>query len=387
VREDPVREGPVHEGAVHEQSVHEGGRMKVALHAGQLLQPVPGGIGRYEIALLRQLSERDIEPVAFAAGPRPRSVAPRVPWIDLGPPRGSARYEMWHRVRRPLLRIEADVVHAPSLAVPPVRGRPLVVTVHDVAFERLPHVSTRRGVSFHARGLALTRRHASLVIVPSQFTGDELERSGFERERIEVVPFGVDRPVPRDPDEIDRTVARAGVHPPYVLTVGTVEPRKDIPPIVRAMRRLRRDRPELTLVVVGPPGWGEVTGLDHPFVQVIGAQPWSVLDALYRRADVFCLASLYEGFGLPVVEAMARGVPTVATTGSALEEVVQGAGALFTPGDADGCAEQIARALDDQALRIRMTRAGVARAADLNWRRTADGHLRAYSRSLTRPYS
>jgi glycosyltransferase involved in cell wall biosynthesis len=361
--------------------------VRVAVHAGQLLQPVPGGIGRYEIALLRQLPDLGVEAIAFAAGDRPRGVARRVPWIDLGSPHGSARYELWHRLRRPEVRIPADVVHAPSLAVPPVRDRPLIVTVHDVAFRRLPETSTPRGVRFHSRGLTLARRHADLVIVPSVFTGRELEREGFERARIEVVPFGVDAPAPRDPDEIDRTIARAGIEPPYVLTVGTVEPRKDIPTIVRAVAQLRRDRPTLKLVVVGPPGWGEVTGLDAPFVQVIGNQPWAVLDALYRRAETFCLASLYEGFGLPVVEAMARGAPTVATTGSALEEVVQGAGVLFAPGDVDGCAHQIARTLDDERLRVELRRAGRVRASELNWKRSAEGHVRAYSRSLARPYS
>ncbi len=111
-------------------------------------------------------------------------------------------------------------------------GRPLVVTVHDVAFRRLPEATTTRGVGFHSRGLALARRHAALVVVPSQFTGRELEREGFGRDRIAVVPFGVDAPVPRDPDEIDRAVARADVRPPYILTVGTVEPRKDLATIV-----------------------------------------------------------------------------------------------------------------------------------------------------------
>jgi glycosyltransferase involved in cell wall biosynthesis len=361
-----------------------GAALTVALHAGQLLQPVPGGIGRYEIALLRELPEVGVQPVAFAAGPRPRTVARRVPWIDLGAPRGSARYELWHSLRRPRIEIPADLVHAPSLAIPPVAGRPLVVTVHDLSFLRLPHVTTRQGVRFHTRGLALARRHAAAAIVPSQFTARELEREGFERARVEVVPFGVDRPVPRDPDEIDRTVARAGITSPYVLTVGTVEPRKDVGTIAAAVGRLRATHPALELVVVGPPGWGEVHGIDRPFVKVIGPQPWTTLDALYRRASAFCLASLYEGFGLPVVEALARGIPTVATTGSAPEEWVHGCGLLFAPGDADACAQQLAQALDDEALRTELRRAGVARAAELNWRSTAAGHRRVYAHALAR---
>jgi glycosyltransferase involved in cell wall biosynthesis len=361
--------------------------VKVAVHAGQLLQPVPGGIGRYEIELLRRLPDLGVETIAFAAGSRPRSVDGRVPWIDLGPPHGSARYEMWHRLQRPRVRIEADVVHAPSLAIPSVAPRPLVATVHDIAFLRLPEVTTKRGARFHKRGLTLARRHARVVIVPSLFTGQELEREGFERDRIAVVPFGVDPPTPRDPDEIDRAIARAGVQRPYVLTVGTVEPRKGMATIAGAVDRLRRTRPDLTLVVAGPRGWGDVSGLDRSFVQVIGAQPWSVLDALYRRANVFCLASLYEGFGLPAAEAMARGAPTVVTTGSALEEVVQDAGALFAPGDVDACAEQIGRMLDDEAYRAELGRAGIARAAGLTWDNCAECHRDAYARALARPPS
>ncbi len=356
--------------------------MRVALHAGQLLQPVPGGIGRYEIALLRHLPDHGVEPIAFGAGTRPRGIARRVPWVDLGAPHGSTRYELWHRLRRPRLRLDTDVVHAPSLAVPPVRDQPLVVTVHDVSFLRVPDTTTTRGVRFHSHGLELARRDATLVIVVSHFTGRELEREGFEPDRIAVVPAGVDLPAPRDPDEIDAAVARAGVEPPYILTVGTVEPRKDIPTLVHAVEKLRRTHTDLTLVVVGPQGWGEVHGLELPFVKVLGAQPWSALDALYRHADAFCLASVYEGFGLPAVEAMARGVPTVATTGSALEEIVADAGALFAPGDVEACARELERVLDDGALRSELAGAGVARATELNWDRAAAGHREAYSRAL-----
>ena len=133
------------------------------------------------------------------------------PWIDLGRPSGSVRYELWHRTRHPVVRLDVDVFHAPSLAVPPVRGAPLAVTVHDIAFVRYPWNTTRRGVAFHQRGFDIAWREASLVLAPSAFTRVELIREGFEPEGVVLAPLGVNRPVPRDPDEIDVTVERVGV--------------------------------------------------------------------------------------------------------------------------------------------------------------------------------
>jgi glycosyltransferase involved in cell wall biosynthesis len=361
--------------------------MKVAFHAGQLLQPVPGGIGRYSRAILDRLSSVGVDPIAFAAGARPAGLASSVPWIDLGSPHGSVRYEMWHRFRRPAVRLPADLVHAPSLAIPPAGRTPLVVTVHDIAFRRIPEVTTRRGVRFHTRGLEVARRDAALIIVPSAFTRQELEREGFAPDRLQVAQFGVDPPVPRDPEELDATIERAGVRPPYVLTVGTIEPRKDLGTISDAVAQLRTRYPGLTFVAVGPRGWGKVSGLDRSFVRVLGEQPWRVVDALYRRAEVFCVASMYEGFGLPALEAMARGAPTIVTSGSAMEEFVRGAGMLFPPRDVDACARAIDRVLDDEPYRDEVRRASRARAAELTWDRSAEAHARAYARALTRARS
>jgi glycosyltransferase involved in cell wall biosynthesis len=357
--------------------------MKVALHCGQFLQPVPGGIGRYAHSLLRVLPIVDVDVVAFAAGARPSGVPRRVAWIDLGAPHGSVRYELWHRLGRPPLAITADVIHATSLVVPPVRDAALVVTIHDIAFLRVPHVSTRRGVSFHRRALNVARKHADLVLTPSSFTRVELIREGFNPEDVQVAPLGVDMPQARTDADLDAAVARVGVQGRYVLTVGTVEPRKDLPTIVAAVERLRaRGAADLQLVIVGPPGWGRVENIDRPFVRRLGELPWATVDALIRRAAACCVASRYEGFGLPALEAIARGAPLAVAGGTSLEEVVDGAALLFPAGDVEACANTLEQLLEDEHLRAELAVLGRARAGELTWRRAAEAHAAAYERAV-----
>ena len=357
--------------------------MRVALHAGQLLQPVPGGIGRYARAMIRHLPAAGVEVTAFAAGPRPGGLADRVDYVDLGWPHGSLRYETWHRLRRPTVKVDADLVHAPSLAIPPVRGRPLVVTIHDIAFVRLPRATTRRGIAFHRRGLDLARRHAALVIAPSQFTRDELLREGFDSDQVRIAPLGCDPPDPLPDHVVDTLVEMTGVHSPFILSVGTVEPRKDLPVAADALTRLRADH-DVTLVIVGPPGWGDVGGLDRPGVRRLGPVRWDVLDSLYRRARACCLPSTYEGFGLPAAEALARGCPVVASGGGAMAEIVGDAGVLCPAGDVEAFAAALSRILDSDAVHDNLAKRGRARAAQFSWSSSATAHAAVYRDAVER---
>lgn len=315
--------------------------MRVALHVGQLHQKVPGGIGRYVRSLLATLPAVgvDVEPFGSVRWP-------------------SVRYELWHRSRRPAVRTPGDVVHATSLAVPPPGARPLVVTVHDLVFLHQPEHLTARGVAFHRRGLDLARRDAAAIVVPSEFGKRDLVDHGFDPARIHVAHHGVDV-VPGD------AVPRED----FALFVGTIEPRKGVGDLLAACQRIDR-----RLVVAGPAGWGDVPGLDAARVEVLGDVDDARLADLYRRAAVLALPSRYEGFGLPVLEAMAYGCPVVVSDAACLPEVVGDAGAIVPVGDIDALAAALASPPDGGP--------GRERAKAFTWRRSAEAHRAAYEAAV-----
>lgn len=341
--------------------------MRVALHTGQLRQPVPGGIGRYVEGLLAHLPPAGVEIRRFDGNP--------------------LAYEVWQRLRAPAVRAArgADLVHAPSLALPPTGRLPLVVTIHDLAFLTHPGCFTPRGVAFHRRALRIARREAAAVVVPSRFTGDELIDAGFQPSRIHVAHHGVDIPAaPPPPDVLGTLSPGLGSGAPFLLFVGTIEPRKGVDVLLAAHRHLRAEWPDLRLVVAGPAGWGEDLDLDREGVVAPGRVSQDILDALYAHATVAVVPSRTEGFGLPALEAMARGCPVVCSDRGALPEVV-GAGGLVVPG-ADRDAEVLAGALSpilaDDAHRAALADAGRTRAIAFTWAASAAAHRHAYGAAL-----
>jgi glycosyltransferase involved in cell wall biosynthesis len=215
----------------------------------------------------------------------------------------------------------------------------------------------------------------------SQAMADEIvEHFGVERARVKVIPPGVHQsPVEPRP--------RGGR--PYLLGLGTTEPRKDFPLLVRAFDLLGGGHPDLDLRIVGPAGWAEKAVQDaiaaSPYRHRIHRLGW-VPDpsALMAGAEVFVYPSIYEGFGFPPLEAMVEGVPVVATAAGAVPEVAGPAALLVDPGDAPGLAGAIERVLDDGSLRSELVRAGRDRAREFSWGRTAEALLAVYRELLER---
>jgi glycosyltransferase involved in cell wall biosynthesis len=295
-------------------------------------------------------------------------------------------YRSWHLARWPGVERATgpvDVVHATGYAIPP-RTAPLVVTLHDLAWRRDRRMFTRNGVRFFERALRCTIRDADLVLCPSQATLEDCATAGIGRDRLRHVPWGM---TAVDVDEADVAAAREryGLTGRYVLTVGTLEPRKNLGRLLDAFARL--DDTDVTLVVVGPPGWGESLAapaekLRHR-LRLTGFVPRGDLAPLYRGAAVMCYPSLWEGYGLPVAEAMGAGAAVVTSAGTATEELVAGgAGLTVDPRDPDAIAEGIARVLDDPDLAAELRAAGRARAAEVTWARTAELTITAYEEAV-----
>lgn len=337
--------------------------MRVALNVEQLLYRSPGGVGRYtaQLATLLPAGGGD-EVVTFTARhPRAEVTAAMARFGVPGPPPAilslprPVLYEVWHRFGWPSVDVgDVDVIHAPSVAVPPRRATPLVVTVHDAAAALFPETFPKRGLHFHRLGIAAAARRADLVITVSQAAAAEIvDHSAIGAERIRVVANGVD-PVTLEPEAAAAARSRLGVADrPYVLWVGSLEPRKNVRTLVAAMALLARGlgngvpgRPRL--VLAGYPGWlsdnlidpADRAALGDDLVQ-LGVLADDDLWALYAGADLLGFPSRHEGFGYPVLEAMTQATPVVCSDIAVLREVGGPAARYVDPTDPAAWAEVI----------------------------------------------
>jgi glycosyltransferase involved in cell wall biosynthesis len=345
------------------------------------------------LELAQALVERgDVELVGVSARHRsdaPAAWRPQIPMKQLALPR-IALYESWHRLRRPSVERATgpvDVIHATGIAMPPA-DRPVVATVHDLAYLDYPEMFSRAGLRFFRRALELTLSDATLVLCSSLATLARCRAAGFDSGRLRHVPLGVSVD-PVGPEQVRAVRDRFGVARDYVLWTGTVEPRKNLRGLLRAFERVE---PAADLVLVGPAGWNEdleavLDSLPKSVRTRIHRLGWVArpdLDALYAGASVFCFPSLLEGFGFPVVEAMAHGTPVVTSVGTSTEELVEGgAGLTVSPTDADAIAEAVSRVLTDRELAARLSDAGVERAAEYTWARTAALVERGYAEAAS----
>jgi glycosyltransferase involved in cell wall biosynthesis len=278
------------------------------------------------------------------------------------------------------------MVHATSAAVPPTSGRPLVATVHDLAFRHYPDAYPSAGRRYHDRAARIVAAEAARVIAVSQATAHDLtELYGVEPGRITVVPLGADPPGPGDQAAAARLLGDLGVRGPFLLAVGTLEPRKNLPRLLAAFGEVTDELPDHHLVVAGPVGWGPTLRptWDSVRVKLAGPVGDAVLHALYRGADGLAYPSLYEGFGLPVLEAMAHGLPVLTSGRSSLPEVAGDAALLVDPLDRGSIAKGLVRLVNDSALRRRLADAGPRRAARFTRPASASGTWAAYREVLT----
>jgi glycosyltransferase involved in cell wall biosynthesis len=301
---------------------------------------------------------------------------------------------VWEQLIQPLAarRAGLDLLHGMAGVGPLGSGCPFVVTIHDLSFLFYPQ-SFRPLNRFYLKLFArLSARRARRVIAVSESTKrDAVKQYGVTPEQVDVVYNGVDpafRPLPTD--QVSAFRADRGLPEQFILFVGTLEPRKNIARLIQAYAQLPGARPPL--IFVGGKGWfyDEIFALVERLnlgaeVHFAGYVPTDDLPWWYNAADLFVYPSLYEGFGLPPLEAMACGTPVVTSTASSLPEVVGQAGLLVDPADTEGLAVAMEQCLTDADLRARMKAMGLARAAVFSWRETARRTVDSYRRAVMPP--
>ncbi len=289
---------------------------------------------------------------------------------------------LWHRLRVPLpvdlFAGPVDVFHAPDYVLPPLRQGKKVVTIHDLSFLRYPEGAEPRLAAYLSRSVPHSVREADLVLGDSENTRqDIIELLGVHPDRVEVVYPGVGREfrIIEDRQALEPVARAYGIHLPFILSVGTLEPRKNLGTLLDAYALLRRGSSlDHKLVIAGGKGWlydGVFSHVEELALKndvlFLDYVPEEHLPALYNLSDLLVFPSLYEGFGLPPLEAMACGTPVITSDGSSLPEVVGEAGLMVPARDCAALAAMMGRVLSDSELRGELVTRGLVRAAQFTW--------------------
>lgn len=371
--------------------------MRIAIDARKLHDY---GIGTYVRNLLRELARQDddaefvllcapadVEPLR-ALGPRFRPIVER-----------SGNYSIREQVGIPLTlaRARVDLFHAPHYVVPPLITRPFVVTIHDCIHLRFPQYLPSRGALTYAKAMmrSAARRSRRVLTVSQASKDDILHYLGVPAEKVEVIYNALDERLaaPPTPDDVTRVRERFLLTSPFVLYTGNIKPHKNLDRLIEAFSILRRQGLEdVKLLIIGDEisKYPNMRRLVHKFqlhghVRFLGFVPDATLAVLYRLASAFVFPSLYEGFGLPPLEAMAAGTPVITSNVSSLPEVVGDAALLIDPMDAGAIADAMARVLREPALREDLARRGHARVKAFSWERSVARIRQVYGELVRTP--
>ena len=370
--------------------------MKIAFDARELstAQP-PAGIGQYIDGLFSAMHEVSAQTQLYAyrhGSASPLVGAPSLDGADLSDKYfGKWSQTAWELFRwgRHVERSGCDLFHSTAHLIPGAMKRPLVMTVHDATNFLFPgwyRWSNQLNRSWHLRrGI----RRAKQLIAVSKATRDDLCRLYPESaSKIEVIYEGAESIfVPRA--DVGREQLGLMFEGPFILWVGTSSPRKNLKGLLAAFERVHEKSPEIQLVLIGKRGWKDHDIFDYArehhlrsFVHPVGYQPREALPLFYSHCEAFVFPSLYEGFGLPVLEAMACGAPTLASNVSSLPELVPDERMLFDPSRPEEIAEKLLWVLQNPGVREELSAAGIERAKDFSWQKAARETLEVYKQAL-----
>jgi len=294
---------------------------------------------------------------------------------------------LWTQIRLSfeMARRAPDLLFVPAHAIPMVHPKNIVTTCHDIGFEHFPELYSRLELHYHRFAMRLAARRAKKIITPSEFTKNEMARTyGVDPGKFRVIYHGFDRAkyrIVEDQPAIEDVLKKYKITKPFILYIGRLEKKKNTTGLVEAFQELRSKNLELrnvSLVLVGQPGFGfeevEEKIKKYNLQERIIMPGWvggEELPYLLNAAEVFVFPSFYEGFGLPVLEAMACGTPVVASRVTSIPEVGGEAIEYFNPQDIAEMAEKMRKVLADPNLRADLRRRGLERAKQFSWEKCA----------------